>query len=231
MQLKEEDLVMCTVKSIEGTTIFLEIEGNGQAQMTLSEVAAGRIRNLREYVVPNKKIVCKVLKILNGTPQLSLRRVTGKEKEEIRERYKKERTFQAILKTTVKNSEEVINKIKEKYEIWKFYDEAQKNPEILSSFVEKTDLQKITKALFEKKEKEKEIKKIFVIKSFSENGLNEIKEILDIKNSEIHYLGSSNFSITTRAQDFKDAKSRIDEILQEIEKKAKEKKLEFEIKE
>ena len=44
MELKEDDLVMCTVKSIEGTTVFVEIENRQEASM--SEVAAGS-RNLR----------------------------------------------------------------------------------------------------------------------------------------------------------------------------------------
>ena len=66
MDLKENDLVMCSVKSIEGTTVFVEIEGNGQGNIAMSEVAAGRIRNLREHISINKKIVCKVLKMLNG---------------------------------------------------------------------------------------------------------------------------------------------------------------------
>ena len=63
MELKEDEIVMCTVKSIEGTTVFLEIESNGTGSMAMSEVAAGRIRNLREYVFPKKKVVCKILKI------------------------------------------------------------------------------------------------------------------------------------------------------------------------
>ena len=87
MELREDDVVMCTVKEIEGTTVFLEIEGNGTGTMVMSEVAAGRIRNLREYVFPKKKVVCKVFKIANGGHiELSLRRVTGKEREEAQER-------------------------------------------------------------------------------------------------------------------------------------------------
>src|SRR3990167_650200 len=109
MELREDDVVMCTVKEIEGTTVFLEIEGNGAGSMVMSEVAAGRIRNLREYVFPNKKVVCKVLKIAADKHiELSLRRVTGKEREEAQEKYKKEKTFMSLIGTLVPNTHEVV---------------------------------------------------------------------------------------------------------------------------
>ena len=55
-QLIEGALVLCTVKKVEKTTVFVEIEGNGEGSMVFSEVAAGRIRNLRDHISPNKKI-------------------------------------------------------------------------------------------------------------------------------------------------------------------------------
>jgi translation initiation factor 2 alpha subunit (eIF-2alpha) len=232
MEIKEDDLVMCTVKRIEGTTIFLDVEGDGEGSMVLSEIAAGRIRNLREYVAPNKKIVCKVLKIINGHPQLSFRRVTAKEKEEIRERYTKERTLTSIFKAVLENYEEILLKIKSKEDLWKLYDEAKENPSILEVYLSKENAKKISGLLSEKKEKEKESKKIFVLKSFSEKGLEDIKEILDLKQeADIHYLGSSQFSISSKGKEFKEINSKIDDALATIEKKAKDKKAIFETKE
>jgi translation initiation factor 2 alpha subunit (eIF-2alpha) len=232
MEIKEDDLVMCTVKRIEGTTIFLDVEGDGEGSMVLSEIAAGRIRNLREYVAPNKKIVCKVLKIINGHPQLSFRRVTAKEKEEIRERYTKERTLTSIFKAVLENYEEILLKIKSKEDLWKLYDEAKENPSILEVYLSKENAKKISGLLSEKKEKEKESKKIFVLKSFSEKGLEDIKEILDLKQEvDIHYLGSSQFSISSKGKEFKEINSKIDDALATIEKKAKDKKAIFETKE
>jgi translation initiation factor 2 alpha subunit (eIF-2alpha) len=232
MEIKEDDLVMCTVKRIEGTTIFLDVEGDGEGSMVLSEIAAGRIRNLREYVAPNKKIVCKVLKIINGHPQLSFRRVTATEKEEIRERYTKERTLTSIFKAVLENYEEILLKIKSKEDLWKLYDEAKENPSILEVYLSKENAKKISGLLSEKKEKEKESKKIFVLKSFSEKGLEDIKEILDLKQeADIHYLGSSQFSISSKGKEFKEINSKIDDALATIEKKAKDKKAIFETKE
>jgi len=231
MEVKEDEVVMCTVKKIEGTTVFLEIEGDGEGTMVMPEVAAGRIRNLREYVYPNKKIVCKILKIINGHPQLSLRRVTAKERDDVIDRYTKERTFTNMLKAVLKNPEEAINKIKEKYEIADFFDEVKEHPETLDKFLKKEEAESIKKILSEKKEKEKVVKSLVILKSDSSSGIEDLKEILNVKNVEIKYLGSSKFDVISIAKDFKEANSQLASALQQIEKKAKEKKAFVEIKE
>ena len=93
MELEEGDNVLCTVKRISGTTVFAHIEDDGEGTIITSEIAPGRIRNLREYVVPGKKIVCKVLSIdKSGNIHLSLRRVSDKEKREVLDREKKEKS-------------------------------------------------------------------------------------------------------------------------------------------
>jgi len=74
MELEVGDVVLCTVDKIAGTVVFVKIDRNGEGNIITSEIAPGRIRNLREYVVPKKKIVCKILRISpNGNINLSLR--------------------------------------------------------------------------------------------------------------------------------------------------------------
>lgn len=232
MEIKEDDIVMCTVKKIEGTAVFVEIEGKGEGSIVFSEVAAGRIRNIRSHVIPNKKIVCKVLKISKGHIELSLRRVTSKEKEEIKEKYEKERNLLSMLKTSTKNPEEILKKIKEEYEAQDFLEEAKENQGIIEKFMPKAEVQAFAKILAEKKEKEKTTKKIITIKSISQSGIKDIKETLqEAKDVEIRYLGSSKFSIFAKAKDFKEANQKIQNAIEQIKAKAKEKKLVFETEE
>ena len=80
MDLDVGEIVMCTVDRIVGTIVFVKIDGNGEGSIILSEIAPGRIRNLRDYVVPKKRIVCKILRISGDRIDLSLRRVTQKER-------------------------------------------------------------------------------------------------------------------------------------------------------
>ena len=80
MAYNENDLVVCKVINIVGTTVFVETEDGINGSIVVSEIAPGRIRNLRAYVVPNKLIVCKVLSVGDRHLFLSLRRVKDKEK-------------------------------------------------------------------------------------------------------------------------------------------------------
>jgi len=231
MAIKEDDVVLCTVKKIEGTTVFVSIEGEEEGNIVMSEIAAGRIRNLREYVAPNKRIVCKVLRILNGHPQLSLRRVTAKERQQVLDHNKKEKTLQSMLKTIIKDPKSVIEKIKKEYEIPDFLDEARETPKIIEKFLSKKESEALSKILKEKGEKEKVVKKTFTLRSDSASGLSEIKEILKIKEVKILYLGSSKFSISVSGKNFKEANKKLEESLEELEKKAKQKKAELKIRE
>ena len=111
--LEEGDIVLCIVEKIVGTVVFVKIADDGEGSITMSEIAPGRIRNLRDYVVPKKKIVCKVLRISrNGNIDLSLRRVTQKEKKEVLEQDKQEKSYKSILKSVLKEkTDEIIEKI------------------------------------------------------------------------------------------------------------------------
>ncbi len=231
MDLEENEVILCTVKRIEGTTVFLEVEGGGDGAMIFSEVSPGRIRNIREFVVPGKKIVCKILRTKPHL-ELSLRRVTAKEREEVQEHYKKEHVLLSIIKPVLKDgTREVLEKIKLEYDLAEFLDSARENPELIKKFVPKESYEQLKKILAEKREKEKETKKIIILKSDADSGINEIREILDTKDADIRYLGSSKFSVETKAKDYKIANQQLEKILKSIQEKAKAKKLYFEVRE
>ncbi len=231
MELKEDEVVMCTVKKIEGTTVFVDIEGNDSGTLVLSEIAAGRIRNLRDYVSINKKIVCKVLKISKDHTELTLRRVTAKERDEAKERYNQEKNLLSMLKTFSSSPKELIEKVKKKYAVLAVLEMARQSPTILEEIFSKSESEKLAKMLIERKDKEKSVKKTIIIKSFSSSGIKDIKDVLTTKEADIRYLGSSQFSVSTKAKDFKEANSLLNSKIDNIEKKAKEKKVFLEIKE
>ena len=74
------DFVICTVKKILHHSVFVNLDEyeNLEGLIHISEIAPGRIRNIRDFVKPDKKIVCKVLKVNKDNRQvdLSLRRVS-----------------------------------------------------------------------------------------------------------------------------------------------------------
>jgi translation initiation factor 2 alpha subunit (eIF-2alpha) len=137
MQLEVGKIVLCTVKKIVGTTVFVSIDGyDKEGTIMTSEIAPGRIRNLRDYVVPNKKIVCKILRIdSKGHIDLSLRRVTIKEQKEVKEAYKKEKSIAATLKTIIPEADSLIKKIKERESLVDFFEDIKENPKKLEGLM------------------------------------------------------------------------------------------------
>ena len=72
------EIVLCTVKKIYGNTVFVDLnEYEKEGVLTISEIAPGRIRNLRDHVTEAKQIVCKVLRVdeKHNRIDVSLRRV------------------------------------------------------------------------------------------------------------------------------------------------------------
>ncbi len=231
MNIREDDLVLCIVKRIEKTIVFLDIDGYGSGSMALSEVSPGRIRNIREFVSLNKKVVCKVLRIKDGQIELSLRRVSTKERDLVLDKYKKENTLTAILRIILKEkTEEVLEEIKKEYDLGEFFDAVKENSKIIEKFVSKTEAEALAKLFVEKKEKEKEIKKEIIVRTQETGGLTHIKQVLNTKDAEIHYLGSSRFSITVKGKNFKAGNTKLENIFKEMKDQAKALKVEFAVK-
>ena len=233
-KLEEGDVILCTVEKVEKTIVFVKIEDDGEGSIVTSEIAPGRIRNLRAYVVPKKKIVCKILKIdSSGNIHLSLRRVTQKERKEVMEQYKKENKLKSILKSVLKDkTEEIINKIKEKDSISEFLEEAKSNTKELEKLVGKENSEKILNITKLEKSKKSILKKEFYMKTTEADGITRIKKILTkIKDAEIKYLSAGKYSLKVEDEDIKKTDNKLKEILKEIEKESKKNKIEFNVKE
>lgn len=232
MNYKEDEVILCKVKKIEGTTVFLETDSGFPASMVLSEVAAGRIRNIRQYVAPNKVIACKIMKVKSDHLELSLRRVTGKERDQVVEENKRERAFANMLKTIGEKPELIIEEIRRELNISEFLDEAKEDKKLIEKYLSKEKAEKLFTIISEKEEREKVVDKKIMLKSYSSNGLSEIKSILDVKEaSNIHYLGSSMFSVSASGKDFKEANANLTQLIDGIVKRAKEHKVLIEVKE
>ncbi len=233
MELQEGDIVLCTVEKIVGTTVFVTIEGNGEGSIVVSEIAPGRIRNLREYVVPKKKIVCKVLRIYGKNIELSLRRVTLKEKKERLEQAKQEKSYTSILKTILgeEKAKQAIQKVEEEMPLYEFLEETKKNPENLKKIVDKSDAEKILNILNSQKTKKAEIKKELRISSLEPNGIEIIKDLLSsIKEAEIKYLSAGKYSIKVAGDNLKQADNKIQNIVEKLKKQSKGKNIEISLK-
>ncbi|MBI2628865.1 hypothetical protein HYW74_02185 [Candidatus Pacearchaeota archaeon] len=232
VKYNEGDIILCEVKDVVKTTVFVETLDGMKGSIVFSEVAPGRIRNIRDYVVPKKIVACKILHIAYDHLFLSLRRVKDKEKKEALEIYKKERSLESFIKKLLGNKAgEIISKIRSEnsLSLVEFFESAKQNSKLSEKYFSKSEIEKLTSILTEKKEKEKEIKKEFILSCNQPDGIIRIKKMLSPHDS-ITYLGSSKFMIKAKSIDLKQADSKLNKILETIEKESKKEKCEFAMK-
>ncbi|HJZ18589.1 MAG TPA: hypothetical protein VJ208_00600 [Candidatus Nanoarchaeia archaeon] len=235
MELEQGDLVLCTVERIEKTIVFVKVlVGNEEIDGSIitSEIAPGRIRNIRDYVVPKKRIVCKVLRISqNKNIELSLRRVTPKEAKEVTGRYEQEKAYLNILKKVFGDkADEIIKKIQNEGAVLDFFQNAEENQKKFEKILGK-DYEKILGILKTQRQKKILLKKEIILKSALPNGIQLIKEVLDRNDAEIKYITAGRYSIKVESDKIKKADAKLKEILAEIEKRAKGKGMEFSVRE
>src|SRR4030043_2126000 len=98
---EEGELVLCTVVKIQyhAVTVILDQYYNKQGLIHISEVSAGRIRNIRDFVEENKKVVCKVIRVdpERGHIDLSLRRVNESQRRSKTDLIKQEQKAEKII--------------------------------------------------------------------------------------------------------------------------------------
>ncbi len=233
--LEQGDVVLCTVERIAGTTVFVSIEGNGEGTIITSEIAPGRIRNLRDYVVPKKKIVCKILRINDKKVELSLRRVSQKEQKEVLEKAQHERSYRNIFKSVLGDKfQSTIESIEKEERFYEFIEEIKENPKKLDKFVNSSDAKKILEIINSQKQKISTAKKEINFTISSPEGLDLIKEILGkAKNKDIvvKYISAGKYSLKKESENLKRADQDLRVYAEEIENFAKSNGGEFTIKE
>lgn len=240
-KLEPDEAVIGTVDRIVGTSVFVRIESQHQCEscegvISFSEVAPGRIRNIRDYVNPNQKIVVKILRIDKEGKHidLSLRRVTQKEKKEVLERENKEKELFTLLKIVLKQDDkakEIFQKIRDTINIQEFFEKHTADDiSLIKNFgLNEKEAIELSSMLKDKiKEKKAVVKADFSLYSKEEGGLEKIKKVLslaDLKDEGqkpiIKYFGSPHYSISVEDKDYKEANKRMKEALISIEQKAR----------
>ncbi len=244
---EENSVVICTVKKILYHSIFVTLDEfvNTEGMLHISEIAPGRIRNIRDYVKEGKRIVCLVLRVNKekGHIDLSLRRVPmslrNKKNEEFKQEVKSEKLLEFIAKQLKTDLPSLYKKVG-----FKLIDHfgllgvafneisvhGQEAIEELNLPKKEADL--LVKIVQEKiKPQEVMVHCNFVLQSFSENGVEDIKSALiagetyakkhEIK-ANIVYISAPKYRLEVFSNEYKVAEDEMDQItkviLKEIEK-------------
>lgn len=221
----EGTYVVCTVKTILNHSVFVTLDEyqNITGMIHISEIAPGRIRNIREFVSEGKKLICMILRIKTEREQydLSLRRVQLNKKRMKLEEIKQEEKAEKILEITAKQLKldfmqvykSLTQKVFEKYAMLHvlFNEVALENESALKEFV--TD-GKLHDTLLENiklriKAEKIELKRDVTITSFESDGAELIKKAFDELSKNIpsekvrtSYLGSGKYHIHISESDF-----------------------------
>ena len=228
---ERDEIVICTVKKILPSSIFVDLDEYGkEAMIHISEIAPGRIRNIRDYVKENKKIVCKILNVdkAKGYIDLSLRRVNQAQRISKNKEYKQEQKAERILEDVAKKLDMDLKTIYEKagYSIINAY--GNLTPFFYDIVNDKVDFKKldipndIADALSEiVKDKirpiEVNIAGTIKLESDASDGIDLIKKTLEHidnvnKNTiKITYISAPRYKIVVRAKDYKTAESILKE--------------------
>jgi translation initiation factor 2 alpha subunit (eIF-2alpha) len=228
--MEEGDLALCKVEKVTNTITFVNLPDGKEGTIVSSEIASGRIKLMRQYVVPNKQIVCKVLRIDGDHIHLSLRRVNSKERKEVMSAYKQSQAIHIAFKQILGNKEDEIKEkiLKDYKDLNDFAYHAKTDESLVEKYIPKENRTAIKKIL-EKKKKNTELKQNIKIKCLRDDGVQKIKElfIFENPNFSINYISAGNFRLKLIVQDFKEGKKIMTETIENLEKKAKELEIDF----
>lgn len=111
------DLVIGTIKSITSYGAYVSLdEYEKEGLLHISEVSSGWVRNIRSFVREGQKVVLKVLRVdaEKRHVNLSLRRVTKRERREKILFWKRDRKAESLLRSTSEKSKIPLEEIYEK---------------------------------------------------------------------------------------------------------------------
>ncbi|MEM1538863.1 MAG: translation initiation factor IF-2 subunit alpha [Candidatus Bathyarchaeia archaeon] len=149
------DLVICTVETVMDYGAYVKLDEYGKRGLLhVSEVASSWIRNIRDFVREGQKVVLKVLRVdpEKGHIDLSLRRVTQREKIEKMLSWKMERKGEVLLRIVAEKAglslEEVYEKagslIEKEYGLYEGFEKvAKEGIEVLTKIGVPEDLANI----------------------------------------------------------------------------------------
>lgn len=229
MTYKEDDVMLCTVERINSNVVFVKLPDNSEGTIISSEIAAGRIKNMRQYVVPHKKIACKVLQVKGNNIELSLRRVNAKEKKQVMQKHKQEQTAKSAIHSILKNQAEQTEKeiLKNFPSLSEFFNQARENSKLIEKYIPKKFQQSIKK-ITQKKQKRVNLSQKVKLKCLEPDGIKKIKKIFpQDKEIKITYISAGEFRVKLTADNYKKGNQKMQKILNTIKQNAKTNKCDF----
>jgi len=229
------DLVIATIETVTDYGAYAKLdEYNKRGLLHVSEISSSWIRNIRDFVREGQKMVLKVLRVdtEKGHIDLSLRRVTKREKIEKILSWKKDRKAEALLREVAEkvglSDEEVYEKagvlVEEKYGLYEGFEKVVKEgTEVLTKIGVPESLAKAFAEVAGERIHVKmvKVKGTLEIRCMKPNGVKIIQDsFLDAKKAEktkdadvrFYVVAAPKYSVEVLAENYK----RAEEVLQKV---------------
>ena len=233
------DLVVATIENVMDYGAYANLdEYNRRGFLHISEISSARIRNVRDFVRENQKMVLKVLRVdvEKGHIDLSFRRVTKRERIEKIKSWKKDRKGEVLLRAVAEKVglpiHEVYQKagavLEEKYGLYEGFEKVLKDG---TEALTKLDIpEDIAKAFAQVAEERIRIKMVKVrgtleVRCMKPNGVKCIQDaFIDAKKSqkakdaEIEFcvIAAPRYSVEVSADNWKRAEELIEKVSQSV---------------
>lgn len=242
----EGELVMCTVKKVfnQGAIVNLDEYNNKEGLLHITEISLRWVKNIRDYVKEDQKVVLKVINVNRerGHIDLSLRRVSDSERRlkltDVKKKLREKKFIEFLAKNLNIEIEELYKKLDvlaEKFgTIYLGMEEISKNNEIAEILdLDTNTKEKLIQLINENiKPKVVKISGYLSIVCYEGNGVEIIKECLRralVKNiTNITYIAAGTYKIDVFSDNYKTAEKILKESVQKVLEYAKEKKCECE---
>jgi translation initiation factor 2 subunit 1 len=224
----EEELVICTVTQVQPHCVFCRLDEYDRTGLIhISEIAPGRIRNIREYVQEEKKIVCKVLRIdqQKGHIDLSLRRVNEMQRRGKLNEIKQEQLAEKIVEQCARQLNKVPLDVYTKIStpiidayggLFPAFEAVSQGKLALETLgIEKALAKAMTEAILQRiKPPIVEIHGDLTVTSYAPNGIELIRDALMKAEAvpgkpQIRYKGAGIYHIKVTAENYKDAEKSL----------------------
>jgi len=234
---EENEVVLCTVANVHPHYVFVTMdEYDKQGMIHISEIAPGRIRNIRDYVKEGKKVVCKVLRINldKGHIDLSLRRVNEAQRRSKMDEIKKEQLAESILEALAKQTKkelvklyaEVTDKLFETYSSLyePFHKVSRDELDLVKAGLDKQLAKELTEAIKQRiKPPVVQIEGEMKLHSFQPAGVEDIHQAFALTKKvkgeyHINYKGGGNYRFVVTAEEYKTAERVLDELVTTVTK-------------
>ncbi len=233
------DLVIATIETVTDYGAYARLdEYDKRGLLHVSEISSSWIRNIRDFVREGQKVVLKVLRVdlEKGHIDLSLRRVTKRERIEKVLSWKKERKAEALIRGVAEKlaltSEEVYQKagtiVEDKFGLYEGFEKAAiEGPDALTEIGVPENLAKAFAQVAQERIHVKMVKVrgVLEIRCMKPNGVKIIKEAFHTAakkekpkdaNITFYVIAAPKYSIEVQAENYKRAEDVLQKAAQSV---------------